>query len=635
MRLGYYSTIPDALGQNQIAGHYCQGSHFRTMFDNMSNKFPGSLVVLIIVWTDGVQFSTNRQGHGEGHPCMVSLAAAPANTPLKLFGFLNINTKIEGPETRLSSILRCLGSSASLVAMFQEMKDIQDQGGVYFRVWGNEVRVIPFIAYMAADLVEHRRNFGSLHCPFCNIEENGRRLSAATKAEVTKIEAEQKKVRSEDGLTPASLEILEKHRVYYISQIHEQNKRVLCFRDVLGMEFGTDFYFEPVPDPMHVLGVGEGKRMLHALFSDIPKAMSGAFNSRMKLIRLLPRSLSNCLLRPTTVSTDYSMGVILMTLVLASTTRFVLETVKRSEEQKKQTTDDMELDYVQQFSALGILIMVASKSALESSDLAIVDDAKTVLISMLDDYDIFHLLVEHLFDEDLWKRLGAISNFSCARFEAGLSSTKSSLRRASNRVNNWTHILLKRAIFGDILTALIDSARVDDPRKKPQFKKLISMSDNLMRVDISTIDIARANSFSSKRTKLEIYSYAPTSSRYAFVTFKSKGIDQVGQILQFKSAAKQGGSFILGHSAYSCILRLGILKEVKLSKEREEKSPHYALFLPMNLTEEECEINIGELIGTNYHFKENNIFWIGSNDVSHIIVPGAGPSRMNNNDPRF
>jgi hypothetical protein len=307
---------------------------------------------------------------------------------------------------------------------------------------------------------------------------------------------------------------LEEHREYYMSTISEGTKRVLSLREHLHM-----FMFEPCPDPMHAVSLGEAKRSIYALFDIITKR--DLFNSRLKAVRLMPIAFTNCASRVTTVASDYSRGVILMTVVLTTATHFT-ETVEESK-------------FIEILNSISLILMVISQPVIHKSDLLILDDSKQVLLGLLDKYDITHMLLSHILDPNLWARLGAVHNFSCSRFEGSLSGLKTSIRRASNRSKDWHNVLLKRAIYGENLAKFMDLEVTSDPRTIPMFKKIVSVSkfqgDGFKCAELGFVDISRHNSCCySTLTRLGIFSKALPASRYDFVEFQKEGC-QIGKIL--------------------------------------------------------------------------------------------------------
>jgi hypothetical protein len=191
-RAGFYSTKPHPLSQELVCAHYTQGLHYKMIYDMVLEKYPGKkfLLVPLVVWTDSVQFNSNRLSKGTGHPIMIALAGSN-NPTTHLLGFLNIDNVITGAETRLSSILRFQSMASSLVLVFNELKKTQDEGGVYMKVWNEMFWVIPFIAYYCGDLPELKRVFPSTHCHLgCET-----RLNVETSKEIETIESEQNEIR--------------------------------------------------------------------------------------------------------------------------------------------------------------------------------------------------------------------------------------------------------------------------------------------------------------------------------------------------------------------------------------------------------------------------------------------------------
>jgi hypothetical protein len=175
LRAGVYHKDPVILPEGLISGNYAQSSHFREMHTKITNKYTNKnvLVLPLGLWSDGVLIHSNRHAGGEAHPLLMRLLCASDSSDIRPFAFLNIGTEMAGAETRFSPLLRCQGMSLSLVNVLLQLKQIQENGGFFSKVWQQDVWVFPYLALYSGDLPELKRVFGTTHCPFGCKNQNG------------------------------------------------------------------------------------------------------------------------------------------------------------------------------------------------------------------------------------------------------------------------------------------------------------------------------------------------------------------------------------------------------------------------------------------------------------------------------
>jgi hypothetical protein len=440
-KLTFMATSPLALPEGLVARSYAESKHYRDIYSLLKNLNPGRefLLIPLVCWSDGAQFSAYRSQNSTAHPIIMScpLMSSVASNSLGgsiLIGFSECSEKISSSSSSTSASLRQQITARSLAAILGEMKTVQDNGGASISVFGRKQTIIPYLAYMVSDAVEAHKVNAVKGCAICFAPNakctqddqwdpkfgNGIRFDDHEIKKIKKMERDQQRMR-EGKLNSL---YLQKHRTYMKSFKKGGIKPILSFRELLQQDhiYGNS---PTLPDFLHVVILGEGRDMIKRLYSKLDNKDRVSLEKILNNTPSFPKSLSNTNKSVMVIGAEVSPAIAMMPVILF---QLYLSSVPDLPQIKEN------------FEALALLIATTSKDEICDYDMLVIRDALHVLSSEDDEREnteIRHILTRHLFDATIMQNFGAPNRYSTGPFEAGLRHIKKGFTVSSNHNADW------------------------------------------------------------------------------------------------------------------------------------------------------------------------------------------------------
>ncbi len=580
---------------------YCDSNEYRRIYNSIQKKYKKSNIFLLplIVWTDGVEICRSRKL--SAHPVMLSTPiAATFATPHHTLGFTEIKTKYKCKNKIQETNLRHELTREGMLRIFQELTTIQNEGGVTIKCWGNEVRMLPYLAFHCADSVEAKKVMAVSGCPYGF----GRKICESNPY----------------GYNDAHCTFKMGNRDMKQFQFDHSVKEIETFHD--RFENSDVFGFNPcLPDPMHCIQLCLGRKLLYLLFESIKGNERIEFLNRMEKIE---KNISHIITKVKTIlATEVTKLIVLIPIGISDLVS--LGTI-----------------WKEIMSCLGILVLIASKEELDEYDMELTRDAITTLKSILQHIDGFdpsdstHYTLDHVFEQNILYSFGAPRFYSCSKFERSLQRVKQAYV-VSNHKKSVADAVLERDVCLEYIENYSEKEFQYNIDIEPNFIKLICCEsfdgNKCNKFYITYVDENRGRlTLPSFAIKLRSFNVEKTKSRNSIVDYQDNklGIIQYCKVTKNQEDVHEKVTFLADDVSYNCQIVVNRLIQCNFKKY----DPHPSLWISAKVSNIIDTINIDCIKGSCFHVMMDEKLWICTKELSSILVE-EGRTVLKSPDIRF